>query len=50
LLVLGGLYAARSFVRIGTWHDEETFFRTAAAQSPRSVYVQWGLGACCSSA
>jgi len=44
LLVLAGLFAARSVVRIGAWHDEETLFRTAAAQSPRSVYVQWGLG------
>ena len=43
-LVLGALYAARSVTRIGVWHDEETLFRTSAAQSPRSVYVQWGLG------
>jgi Flp pilus assembly protein TadD len=44
LSLLGGLYAARSFERIGFWRDEETLFRRAAAQSPRSVYVQWGLG------
>jgi len=44
LLLVGGLYAARSATRIGVWHDEETLFRTSAAQSPRSVYVQWGLG------
>jgi Tfp pilus assembly protein PilF len=44
VLLLGALYAARSVTRIGVWHDEETLFRTSAAQSPRSVYVQWGLG------
>ncbi|MSR62699.1 MAG: tetratricopeptide repeat protein [Planctomycetes bacterium] len=44
LLVVGGLYAARSATRSGVWHDEETLFATSAAQSPRSVYVQWGLG------
>jgi len=44
VLVLGALYAARSTTRIGVWHDEETLFRASAAQSPRSVYVQWGLG------
>jgi Flp pilus assembly protein TadD len=44
VLVLGTLYAARSAARIGVWHDEETLFRASAAESPRSVYVQWGLG------
>ena len=44
VLLLGALYGARSVTRIGVWHDEETLFRTSAAQSPRSVYVQWGLG------
>lgn len=44
VLVVGGLYAARSAARVGVWHDEETLFRTSVAQSPRSVYVQWGLG------
>jgi tetratricopeptide (TPR) repeat protein len=43
-LVLAGLYAARTVDRIGFWHDEETLFRTAAADSPRSVYVKWSLG------
>jgi protein O-mannosyl-transferase len=44
VLVLAGLYAARSHARIGDWRDEETLFRASAAQSPRSIYVQWGLG------
>lgn len=44
LLVLAGLYAARTWARIGVWHDEERLFRASAAASPRSVYVQWGLG------
>jgi len=43
-LVVAVLYGAKSFVRTGVWHDEERLFRTAAAQSPRSPYVQWGLG------
>lgn len=44
VLVVSALYAAQTHARIGVWHDEETLFRTSAAQSPRSVYVQWGLG------
>ncbi|HEX6883589.1 MAG TPA: tetratricopeptide repeat protein [Planctomycetota bacterium] len=44
LLVVAGLYSVRTWTRIGVWHDEETLFRDAAARSPRSVYVQWGLG------
>lgn len=43
-VVLAGLYGARSVDRMGFWHDEETLFRTAAADSPRSVYVKWSLG------
>lgn len=44
LAALAGLYAARSWTRIGDWHDEVTVFRTAARQEPRSVYVLWGFG------
>ena len=44
LLVAAGLYAWKSHDRIGFWHDEEILFRTAAEQSPRSPYVQCGLG------
>jgi tetratricopeptide (TPR) repeat protein len=44
LLVLAGAFAARTVHRIGTWRDEETLFRTAAAETPRSPYVLWGLG------
>jgi tetratricopeptide (TPR) repeat protein len=44
VLALAALYGVRTYQRIGVWHDEETLFRDAAAQSPRSVYVQWGLG------
>jgi tetratricopeptide (TPR) repeat protein len=42
--LLAGLYAARTVERCGFFRDEETLFRRAAAQSPRSVYVRWGLG------
>lgn len=44
LVLLAGLYSVRSFTRVGVWHDEETLFRQAALQSPRSPYVLWGLG------
>lgn len=43
LVALAAGYGARSYARIGFWHDEETLFRQAAQDSPRSVYVQWGL-------
>jgi tetratricopeptide (TPR) repeat protein len=41
---LATLYAARTWTRIGDWHDEERLFRVSATQSPRSPYVLWGLG------
>jgi len=44
LLLLSGLYAVRCVTRIAVWKDEETLFRRSAEQSPRSVYVLWGLG------
>jgi tetratricopeptide (TPR) repeat protein len=44
VILLGFLFGARSATRIEVWHDEETLFRDAVRQSPRSVYVQWGLG------
>ena len=44
LVVVGGLYAAKSHERIGTWANEEILFVTAAQDTPRSPYVQWGLG------
>jgi len=42
LIALG--YAARSHARSAEWQDEETMFRTAALESPKSAYVHWGLG------
>jgi hypothetical protein len=42
--VLALLLGLRSFTRTAIWHDEETLFRSAAAESPRSTYVHWGLG------
>ena len=44
LALVAGLYATRTWTRIGDWRDEVTVFRTAARQEPRSVYVLWGLG------
>lgn len=36
--------AAKSFQRTAVWKDELTLFEDGARQSPRSMYVQWGLG------
>jgi len=44
LLLVGISYGVKSYQRIGVWHDEKTFFTTAAQESPRSPYVLWGLG------
>ncbi|MEX1023978.1 MAG: tetratricopeptide repeat protein [Planctomycetota bacterium] len=47
LVTLGALalvWAWRSDARSAVWQDERTLFETEAALSPRSVYVQWGLG------
>lgn len=44
LALVAGLYATRTWTRIGAWREELTVFRTAAQQEPRSVYVLWGLG------
>jgi len=37
-------YGARSWTRVEVWRDEGTLFRAAARESPRSPFVQWGLG------
>ncbi len=37
-------WGARSAARVPVWHDEEMLFRAAAAESPKSAYVHWGLG------
>ena len=37
-------YGARSWTRIEFWSDEETLYREAALQTPRSPSVLWGLG------
>jgi len=34
----------KSHARTAFWHDEETLFRESALATPRSMYVQWGLG------
>lgn len=46
LLIVGLAAAAgaRSFTRTADWADEEALFRRGAEDSPRSMYVQWGLG------
>ena len=44
LVVIAGLYGAKSHARIGTWHDEEVLFTTAAKETPGCPYVLWGLG------
>ncbi len=35
-------YGIRACQRTGFWRDEETLFRAAVEQSPRSPYVHWG--------
>jgi tetratricopeptide (TPR) repeat protein len=42
LIAIG--YGTRSYARSALWHDEETMFRAAASESPKSAYVHWGLG------
>jgi tetratricopeptide (TPR) repeat protein len=44
LAAVGGLYGRASWNRIDVWRDEETLFRNAVAESPRSPYLRWGLG------
>ena len=34
----------RARARIGVWENESTLFRHAVAETPRSVYTNWGLG------
>lgn len=36
------VYGGRVMARMDFWHDEETLFRTAVVQSPKSPYVHWG--------
>lgn len=42
--VIAALFAWETHARIGTWRDEQTLFESAAARTPRSMYVQWSLG------
>ncbi len=42
--VVATLFAVRVVTRSQVWHDEETLFRAAAEESPKSPYVHWGLG------
>ena len=35
-------YGARVIARTSFWHDEESLFSAAVAQSPNSPYVHWG--------
>jgi tetratricopeptide (TPR) repeat protein len=44
LVTLAVACGAQSHARTAFWHDEETLFRESARASPRSMYVQWGLG------
>jgi tetratricopeptide (TPR) repeat protein len=44
LVALAALLGFRSRARIPVWRDEESLFRAAVAESPRSPYVHWGLG------
>jgi tetratricopeptide (TPR) repeat protein len=44
LAALAVACGVKSHARTAFWHDEETLFREAALASPRSMYVQWGLG------
>ncbi len=44
---LGALALAagvQAHARTAVWRNEETLFRDGVARSPRSMYVQWGLG------
>ncbi len=41
LALAAGLQA---HARTAVWRSEETLFRDGVARSPRSMYVQWGLG------
>ena len=42
--VLALLWGLRSYMRGAIWLDEERLFRAAAKETPRSPYVNWGLG------
>ncbi len=44
LTIAAAACAWQTYVRIGTWHDGETLFRTAVADSPNVPYAQWQLG------
>jgi tetratricopeptide (TPR) repeat protein len=44
VVLVASLFALRVITRAPVWHDEDALFRAAAAESPRSPYVQWGLG------
>lgn len=42
--VLASLACWRDITRVRVWHDELALFRDGVEQSPRSLYVRWGLG------
>lgn len=44
LLVVSALLGARTLEHERLWENDEVFFRSAVAASPRSPYVHWGLG------
>jgi tetratricopeptide (TPR) repeat protein len=44
LAVLAVASGVKAHARTAFWQNEETVFRASAAASPRSMYVQWGLG------
>lgn len=41
---IAALFAWETHARIGTWRDQVTLLESAAARTPRSMYVQWSLG------
>jgi len=44
LLVVSVAYGWKSWERIAIWRNEQILFETAVRESPRNVYVRWGLG------
>lgn len=42
--LVAAVSAWETHARIGTWRDEQTLFESAAARTPRSMYVQTSLG------
>ncbi len=44
LTLVAGAFAWRDLARVPAWMNELALFRDGAEQSPRSMYVRWGLG------